>query len=43
MIIGNTDYIVIPTVYDKFTKKNSKILVMDFLHGIKLSNVNEYR
>lgn len=37
----NTDYIEIPYVYQEFTKNNNKIIVMDYLDGRKLDNLED--
>tara|TARA_Y100000389_G_scaffold171984_1_gene180042 strand:- start:1945 stop:3177 length:1233 start_codon:yes stop_codon:yes gene_type:complete len=37
----NTDYIEIPYVYEEFTKNNNKIIVMDYLDGRKLDNLED--
>lgn len=37
----NTDYIEIPYVYEEFTKNNNKIIVMDYLDGKKLNEIEE--
>lgn len=37
----NTDYIEIPYVYEEFTKNNNKIIVMDYLEGKKLNEIEE--
>jgi len=38
----NTDYIEIPYVYEEFTKNNNKIIVMDYLEGKKLNEIEEH-
>jgi ubiquinone biosynthesis protein len=37
----HTDYIEIPYVYEEFTKNNNKIIVMDYLDGKKLNEIEE--
>lgn len=37
----NTDYVEIPFVYEEFTKNNDKIIVMDYLDGRKLDNIED--
>ena len=37
----NTDYVEIPFVYEEFTKSNDKIIVMDYLDGRKLDNLED--
>ena len=37
----NTDYVEIPFVYEEFTKSNDKIIVMDYLDGRKLDNIED--
>ena len=37
----NTDYIEIPLVYEEFTRSNNKIIVMDYLDGRKLDNLED--
>ena len=37
----HTDYIEIPYVYEEFTKNNNKIIVMDYLDGRKLDNLED--
>lgn len=37
----HTDYIEIPLVYEEFTKNNNKIIVMDYLEGKKLNEIEE--
>lgn len=37
----HTDYIEIPYVYEEFTKNNNKIIVMDYLEGKKLNEIEE--
>ena len=37
----NTDYVKIPDVYDEFTNKNNNIIVMEYLHGKKLSQLTK--
>lgn len=38
----HTDYIEIPYVYEEFTKNNNKIIVMDYLDGKKLNEIEEH-
>lgn len=35
----NIDNIIIPNVYEEYTKKNENIIVMDFIEGMKLSEL----
>jgi len=35
----NIDNVIIPNVYEEYTKKNENIIVMDFIEGMKLSEV----
>ena len=35
----NIDNIIIPNVYEEYTKKNENIIVMDFIEGMKLSEI----
>lgn len=35
----NIDYVIIPNVYEEYTKKNENIIVMDFIEGMKLNDV----
>lgn len=37
----NTDYVEIPFVYEEFTTNNNKIIVMDYLDGRKLDNLED--
>jgi len=37
----NTDYVEIPFVYEEFTRSNNKIIVMDYLDGRKLDNLED--
>lgn len=37
----NTDYVEIPLVYEEFTRSNNKIIVMDYLDGRKLDNLED--
>jgi len=37
----NTDYVEIPFVYEEFTISNNKIIVMDYLDGRKLDNLED--
>ena len=37
----NTDYVEIPFVYEEFTRSNNKIIVMDYLDGKKLDNLED--
>jgi predicted unusual protein kinase regulating ubiquinone biosynthesis (AarF/ABC1/UbiB family) len=37
----HTDYIEIPYVYEEFTRNNNKIIVMDYLDGKKLNEIEE--
>ena len=37
----HTDYIEIPYVYEEFTRNNNKIIVMDYLKGKKLNEIEE--
>ena len=35
----NVDNIIIPNVYEEYTKKNKNVIVMDFIEGMKLSEL----
>lgn len=37
----NINYIVIPKVYNIFTEKNNNIIVMDYIAGDKINNINK--
>uniref|UniRef100_A0A6C0AXL4 Protein kinase domain-containing protein n=1 Tax=viral metagenome TaxID=1070528 RepID=A0A6C0AXL4_9ZZZZ len=37
----HTDYLVVPYAYDIFTKKNSNMIVMNYLHGKKFNEIIE--
>ena len=37
----NSDFLVIPNVYDEYTIDNSNIIVMDFIEGMKLTEIND--
>lgn len=37
----NTDYVKIPKVYPEYTQDNNSIIVMEFLNGCKLNQLNE--
>lgn len=37
----NTEYVEIPLVYEEFTRSNNKIIVMDYLDGRKLDNLED--
>ena len=37
----NTDYVTIPEVYDSFTNKNSNVIVMDYINGVKFCDLEE--
>ena len=40
-ISKNIDYLYSPDVYEKFTKENSNILVMEYVSGIKYKDIKE--
>jgi len=37
----HVDYLIIPQVYSQYTSDNSRIIVMDYIEGLKLSEIEE--